>query len=152
MAQHEKKLKGKITISRPQGRTGSCAAISITDELSGIRFVEMEFNLSDFAEALLGVAYVEGEMEVRGLDKVGMKREHKTMKVFLPKKYEQIKCDDAAYEAVLKPYETGGWVGSIYDLKNRKRKIYADATEDGADYNVSFTRWVEVTGEEDDVP
>lgn len=77
-----KPLKGHITISRPQGnRTdGNVIRIALRDSASRMEFVQFEVPLAGFSEALTGLSEVEGEMTVRGLDKVGKTRivEHVT--------------------------------------------------------------------------
>ena len=71
----DRKLKGKITISRRSGGAGgSSVGLAIYDPLSGIQFVDMEFSMEAWGNAVTGLGNTEGEMEVRGLQYVGLKR------------------------------------------------------------------------------
>lgn len=63
-------MKGEVTISR---NSNDFVVISIHDEASGTRFVDLELSLENFAMAITGLARVSGEMKVRGLGHVGMK-------------------------------------------------------------------------------
>jgi len=80
-------LKGKITISRVRGG-GSTEdgpiQITIQDEDALIEFVQINVSLADFTEAVTGLAYTPCAFSVRGLDKVGKKREHRTFEFPLP--------------------------------------------------------------------
>jgi len=74
-----------ITISRPQGgRREPCISVKIEDHVSGIQFIEANFSLSSFMEALTGLGCVDGSMEVRGLEYVGLKRVSERRKIHCP--------------------------------------------------------------------
>ena len=59
---------GALTISRDSHNEIN---VTITDRASGIRFVELKMTPADFAIALTGQAYIDGEMRFRGLENVG---------------------------------------------------------------------------------
>ncbi len=65
------KINAAITISRHHGNREGKIGITIRDEKSRIQFVDAEIGLSDFAEALTGLAEVPVNAEVRGLEFVG---------------------------------------------------------------------------------
>lgn len=61
-------MKGKLTITR---NSNDIVRIEFTDAASSIRFAEMRMSLEGFAQAVTGLASVEGELSVRGLGNVG---------------------------------------------------------------------------------
>ena len=68
-------MKGSLTISRPQYSCGKRAVrIEVEDDLSCVRFVTVEVPLEAFAEALTGMACVDVDFDVRGLQYVGMRK------------------------------------------------------------------------------
>jgi hypothetical protein len=64
-------MKAAVTIIRS---SKGVIRISINDRASGIEFVEAEMELADFANAVTGFSNQPAEMEVRGLQWVGMTR------------------------------------------------------------------------------
>ena len=52
--------------------------ISLVDELSHTQFVEARMSLTEFAEVITGFAHRPCVGEVRGLDRVGKRHEHKS--------------------------------------------------------------------------
>jgi len=71
------KIEGSISITRPQGPGEEYIKISIRDENACVGFVEVNMGLANFAKAVTSLQ-VPCEIEVRGLEKVGKKHEHKT--------------------------------------------------------------------------
>lgn len=127
-------MNGKITISRYSSNYDMerPVRIRIEDGNSGINFIEIALTLEDFANAVTGMGYVECQFEVRGLDKIGKRREVKT-EVVKTKSYNVSKEEKLD---LLKPFEVDGWIGSLDDLGN-----YHNRKDDG--YSVGFVRWVE---------
>ena len=78
------KLKGQITISRPQGNNCDYVSIKIRDDDASIRFCEARVKYAEFAQLITGLAYVDCELEVDGLQNVGKVREHKKFEFPLP--------------------------------------------------------------------
>lgn len=124
------RVNGKITISRWHGnqepRDG--ITIEVTDETSGIRFLEVGMTLEAFAQAVTGLSHQPCEIELRGIENVGKVRELKTEVV--PFNYSSDK------PAALAPFEVDGWKGYAGDLGNPHK------VADGG-YRVSFTRYVD---------
>lgn len=125
-------LAGQMTISRPQGSTGGeYINLAFVDGLSRVQFLEVRVPLASFAEALTGLAYVPVDLEVRGLDRIGMTREHKTERVpFLGRG----RADEA-----IAPFEIDGWTGSRRDYENHHKSI---RTDEGEFQAISFERHV----------
>jgi len=69
-----KQLKGKITILV----SGDGASIEIKDELSGVNFCDIKMTNKNFMAALGRLAHTPCEMEVAGLDLVGLRHEGKS--------------------------------------------------------------------------
>jgi hypothetical protein len=70
---------------------------------------------------------------IRGLEKVGLIREHKTTAVLIP----NMATDDQVRAAVAK-HEQDRWIGHDKDARNHHNVCDAG----GEFYNVSFERWV----------
>jgi len=134
--------KGNVTISRVNTGDGQYMEIRITDGSSGTEFVEAKLSLENFAQAIIGLGYVECEIETRRLDLVGKKREHKTEMVAC-NGWELDRKDESAINNVLAPYEIDGWIGSHYDMKNSKNYRGHETVK------VSFTRYVDAKQEGD---
>lgn len=75
-----KKLKGKITISRPSYSTGEeYVEINVEDNNSHCNFLKIKFTYEEFTKALMGQAMIPILMEASHLDKVGLIRETKPL-------------------------------------------------------------------------
>lgn len=139
MSDRTKLPVGKITISRPSGYGADEIVLSFTDDISSVQFLEFHISCDEFAKALTGLGYRPGEMELRRLDLIGMKRENKTESIPYvgPKNYS-----DREKEAriILQPYETDGWQAYDSDYTNHHNWF---RTKDGKEFaKVSFTRHV----------
>lgn len=65
-------MKGKITISRPSYGDGrDVINIQVRDDVSRIKFLDVEIDCADFARALTGLSETDCELSVRGLKSVG---------------------------------------------------------------------------------
>ncbi len=65
-------MKGKITISRPSYGDGrDVINIQVRDDVSRIKFLDVEIDCADFARALTGLSETNCELTVRGLKSVG---------------------------------------------------------------------------------
>lgn len=107
----KKRIKGKMTISRPVcGGSGSKVCIDIQDSTSKIHFVEIEVDLAEFTNAITGLGSRPVEMEVMGLDRVGMERE--TMEIEFPIG-EDYRAREHAAE-IAKDHTPEGWVPPSY--------------------------------------
>lgn len=134
---NHKKLKGGLTISRPQGSHGPpYIELSINDDLSGSQFVTVRVSLAEFAEALTGPGHVECEFDFRP-DLVGLRRETKDEWIAgdpLPYAREGLPRENLAAPR-LAPFEVDGWKGRVDDLFNHYRR-----NREGA--RVTFVRYV----------
>jgi len=109
----KKKLKGKITISRPcYGDGTKLILISVHDELSGISFLEVEIGYSNFAEALTGIGYVDCELVTRNLGNVGKRVERKKIEFELPEKYRYANIE--TIKKIAKKHIPEGWKSNFY--------------------------------------
>lgn len=119
------KIKGAVSIGRT---SNDIVRISFDDKDAGVTFATAEMSAADFGMAVTGLSYADAEIEARGLDFVGTRREVKE---------EVVPCDWSPKDkaAVLAPYEIDGWVARESDLGNGHRR-----TRDNAGYRVTFTR------------
>jgi len=126
-------MKGKITISRQSSNFDDPTPIhiGIEDVNSCIEFLEVSMSLEDFATAITGQGRIDCNIETRGLDKIGSKREHKTI-IIDAGKY-QVEKDDAI--KLVAPFEDDGWIARVEDLQNPH-----NLGKGG--YRVLFERWV----------
>ena len=75
------KLKGAVTISKVQSNQTPepWIVIQVADKSSRTTFCEVVMSLKDFAEAITGLGHLDCDVEVCGLDKLGLVREHQTV-------------------------------------------------------------------------
>lgn len=122
-------MKCKLTISR---NSNDIINITFIDELSGIQFVDADYDLASFALALTGCARIEGEMEVRGLEYVGKKKVMENRSVVCPEKshnrrdLERWLCDNYHEEGWLIDYYLGsqGSLGTAEHGTLLRFKVY----------------------------
>lgn len=134
---NHKNLKGSLSIGRVRSNVDDgYVSLTLHDESSGTEFVTVRISPESFAEALLGLSFVECQFDLRA-ERVGKIYEHK----------EEIVSFDGGYAApglprenaaapVLAPFEVDGWKGRVDDLFNSHRR-----TKDG--YRVTFTRYID---------
>lgn len=132
------KMKAEIIQTAPQGEGASDVRIALTEERSGIQFLKIHMSLEEFGRMLHNPTTAQCTFEVRGLDRLGWLREHKTVVVLIGDGGVSSK-DAEAQDAILAPYETQGWRGDRSDLTNSHRQVH---TTDGLAARVSFTRHV----------
>lgn len=138
---------GKMTISRITQRGEEVISFSLQDDGSGEHVIEIEMDLADFARVITNFGHQPCMFRLMGGVKyVGLKREVKTEKVFVPDvPYSEM--DKVAAEAVAK-HETDGWKGRKADARNQHYRL-GKATVDGVKgtyYSVTFTRLVDKEG------
>jgi len=134
------KIKGEISLGRKGGgffeQTPVC--IELVDREARVRFLEVHLSLADFAEVLLGHSRVKCDVELRGLNLLGKKREHKTEFVpFLSSDYME-RREDAA--KALAPFEVDGWEGRAADYANSHKRVNMGGVEGAL---VTFIRHVD---------
>ncbi len=134
-------LKGQISISRYMNSREMERPISIrvTDETSRIEFLEINLSLEEFALVMTGLSGVNCELETRGLNFVGMKREVKEEWIAVPEKFSLMKESNKKELAkeLITPFEVEGWMGRPDDMLNHYNFNY-----DEKKYKVTFTRYV----------
>jgi len=144
-------IKGKLGLSRIGG-AGSDAYMQLTiqDKTSGVQFATIEIGMAQFAYLLSGLHGIECNIDVRGLDLVGMTQEHKHEPVPVVKGLD--KNDEDAIKATLIAFELDGWVANREDLFNHHKynKLPDDFPElAGIKFDhtqtVNFHRFVETT-------
>lgn len=106
----KKSLTGKITISRVTSNEGGYIEVRLEDDNSGCQFASFKMSLEDFGAAVTGQGYMHGELEVRGLDKVGKYHEMKPL-IFEVKDSYGAK-DEAAREC--QKHADEGWIADGY--------------------------------------
>lgn len=135
----EKRLKGTIQISQALNSYDDETPIRlrIEDELSSSEVIEVRMSREALADALTGRGYNPCEFVLRP-QVCGMKREHKTEIVTMPKncKYK----DEKAAKKAMKPFEVDGWEGRISDCFNSHKLVDGSTNR----YKVSFVRHVPV--------
>jgi hypothetical protein len=137
-------MKGSITISRFHNyRDGDDMSISITltDETSRTRFLEVRMTPRDFANALTGQGEVSVEFDLRA-QHVGKKLEVKAEKI--PVSGYAPPADEI--DRLLLEYEVDGWMASTEDFHNHHR--YGTNKDGSSYYAVSLVRYVEAVASE----
>ena len=118
--------KGKITISKPS-MTGARSTILITieEQDSGVRFVEATMSLEDFAEAITGAGLRPCDLELRGLDKIGLVREHTTHQFPIDEKRVPFGAPKQDYiDELMASFRAEGWKDRKQDWRNSHRVSY----------------------------
>lgn len=135
-------MKGRLQITRWSDDT---VHIQIEDALSGIRFVDVEMDLTTFAQAITSMS-VGVNFESSSLHLVGMTRENKQVALTRSKPYNGSWNDDAAMEECVREdlarHETDGWVGSWRDAFNNHNLVKGTVET----YRVGYTRYVDAGG------
>ena len=118
------KLAGNVSIGRSQGPDGNSVRIEVMDERSRVTFLTLSLTMEQYAEAITGLSHRPCEMEVRGLDLVGMVSEYKTVDIAFPyvsgegRALTKIRAAETVAE-----HETDGWRGRPDDLLNHHNLI-----------------------------
>lgn len=139
-------LQGTFTISRTtHSHEDDSIRIELRDETSGIRFMVGKIKLANFAVGLTGLAARPIEMELRGLENVGMVAERRTEVVeFNDPGFSSPREEAHAAAAIaLHPFEIDGWTGCRSDLFNHRNLVSGSNSL----YRVGFTRYVPAKGE-----
>lgn len=77
-------LKGNITICKTTGNNYKKIHIEISDEVSRIRFCDVIMDLDAFADALTGLGFCKCDIDVRGLEHLGKRKERKQLTLKMP--------------------------------------------------------------------
>lgn len=119
-------MKGRIQINGD--RQGS--QISIDDDSSGVRVIEINLGLEDFAYALMGHGYITCEYtgNFENADLFGSEVAVKSEEVPFDMHVMNSKAkDEAAITAALKPFEVDGWVARRDDMTNGHCRVRGSA-------------------------
>lgn len=149
-------MKGKISISKVTILSGKreedYMSITIEDKSSGVQFLEIKMDLLDFAQALTGLGCMPIEFELRGLENVGKKFEHKTIEVTIPRDQITLTVEDKSINKAVGGYEVDGWMGSKEDCKNHHNfvKTFRSNGIDFWVYRVHFWRYIDAEEEQND--
>lgn len=103
-----------VTISKRYFDDKKCMSISIQDENSGIKIIEIEMNMESFLDAITGLAYSKGTIKFlpdkKSFDNIGKKRETKSIFVERPPAYDSEERIKSIKESVEKSNElVDGW-------------------------------------------
>lgn len=133
-------LPGKVSIMKSTGHAGTAVVIEVQDESSGVQFLRLRLSIADFAEAVMtGLSHRPCEMELRGLDVVGMVCEHKSVEIAFPYVTGESRAMQAQRAAeTVAEYEVDGWRGWPDDLLNRHNLVKGAVDR----YRVRFHRYV----------
>lgn len=114
--------------------------IEVTDETSGIEFARLKIKPED-AYALLSNRTVKGELDVRGLDLVGKRREIQRITLEIPKT-DVLQAEPAIREACMEWMKSNpGWAISADDMKWNHHRI--KHLEDSYVFSTHAVRFVE---------
>lgn len=129
-----KKINGQVHIGRVCcSHTNDYINIEIRDEAARLPLVKAQVSFAEFSQALCG-APQKCSVEFNDSDKIGKKREHKTVPIEVPDDVYQL--SDADLKKCVALHEVDGWIGNAADLKNPNRH------GDGKCNDVGFERWV----------
>jgi hypothetical protein len=137
----KEKLKGSVSIYRPLGRDCDYIGISLDDESSRCRLLDIRIPFAEFVEALTGRGNVSCEFDFFNDCPVGKIYEHKTEIVPRPQGYVKPNERKAVSEFALAQFEVDGWMGRDDDLFNHHKSKGDSAV-------VTFHRYVDPPTEE----
>ena len=106
--------KGRMAIYYAHSFDNDTIRVEITDDLARVRFLTVEMDPVTFSKMLMGRHEVECELELRGLNFIGMKAENKN-EIVLCKPF---KDSLAVKTRKMNQMEVDGWLGDVNDLKN----------------------------------
>ena len=140
------KIKGRLSISRITSNEprGGWIRITLEDGSSSVQFAEVDIDFKQFGQAISGMSGQLCDIELRQLDLVGKKMEHKFELVPVPitldkKDKKLIKL----IETIFAPYEIDGWVARRDDIFNyHNYRGSHSSLNDYDSYEVSFTRYI----------
>jgi hypothetical protein len=112
-------IKGQLTIGRVRSSTDPDGWVEIwfRDADACCEFATFKISPKDFADAIMGLGYAPGTIEIRGLDVVGMKSENKVEAIPAEHPYGD-KKKLALLQAAVKEFEVDGWRARDSDLEN----------------------------------
>lgn len=131
----EKRLKGRLTISRIGALKNDYIRMALEDESSGIEFLAVNISLENFCRAVTRAGSLPCEYTLAGVELIGKTIETKTE--YVPFSWDEATKDfDKWFQKAVKPYQVDGWLASYRESRVNTHKI----TDKG--YEVLFTRLV----------
>ena len=122
------KLKGKISILINRKHT----TIEIEDNNANVRFLTIKLTPEQLSEALSRMMYVDWEIEVRGLEKVGKTHENKIFEFEIPKELassnNEIKLQEIAQNLLTDNWIADGYFSSQNSFFIKENKQMARCT------------------------
>jgi len=124
---------GQLAISRcTGGSSGDYITIKVSDNKSGLEFLEVKVSCENFAKGITGLAGLPIQFELYGMDQIGKVRELKTE--YIPTQKGEHKCSDEYMVKMAQKLEVTGWKCHLDELKNhhnwvmRNDKMYIQVT------------------------
>jgi len=131
------KLKGKLTISNPRNATSGYVLIKLEDVISNTD-IEVRMSVEDFANALLGRAFQNCELEIVDPSRIGKRFEHMEVVAEMPSNVSYSEQNAVAYEVACKAAPEGWVVSSYFSSQNSFFR------KDGKEYcRTQAMRWVD---------
>lgn len=103
------KIQGKITILVNQDRVD----ITVKDDKANTAFLEIELTPDQFVACLSRLAYVECELEVNGMDRVGKTHENKSFEFEIPESLKSRSKTDEL-RSFAQSQLSDGWIADNY--------------------------------------
>ena len=158
------KAPGNISITRRMGPyPDKSIIIQVEDGVSGVKILDFQMSLEAFSEAVTGLGYCKGDLEIYtgALSHLGMKTIRKEVIVTcreedrdLLRKLDRVfsgdwgkvrKCEDGVslVQRIFGTHESDGWVGSLYDVLNHHNMVtYSNDPKGNCEIRVTFSKWV----------
>ncbi len=145
MANIDTKVRIRLAAVSSNQEGGDHFCLEITDERSGTQFMSIRLTMEQFA----GLVTCKGDIanipvEIKGVDKIGMKHEHKIIEIEFP---DNGRWGDYFLEMLrerVPEFEVNGWKASGYDLSAfNGHRIKRDHKAGVDRYSVQFDRWIE---------
>lgn len=131
------KIDGKITISRPTCGDGSeYISIRLRCESSRTRFLDLEMDYAEFAQALTGLSEVNCKIITRKLDRIGKTKETRPLEFMVPegKHLDKSVAKDRATKEVPEGWVSDAYFNSTDSFFQKNGKYWARTT---------MSRWVD---------
>lgn len=148
-----KEFHAQVSMLRVHTSDGNYINISVEDEDTGNRILNVNVTMSEFAEMITGKGCVDAKGFFYGGENIGKVIENKSCVIAVPRslhdQYYSLCRDSDVPKPVLdflSRFETDGWKASPRDLFNMHRRVHGKGgEEDRENYrcNVGFRRYVD---------
>lgn len=133
------RLPGKISINRTSSnQRDDYMTITVEDADSSTNFCTLEMSLHDFAMALTGMGCVGCDLDVIGIERVGLTMEVKREIVRVP----DFRSAPEIIRSAVEQFESDGWEGQDSDALNQHNSAGARNAKGDYGYWVTFRRYV----------